>query len=99
MAKYRSKVVEIEAITFDELIQHGLAQPGVNVHNGMPWSFHYQGHPITNESDDCYLIPTLEGTMRMGRDDMLIVGLKGEIYPCKLDIFTRKYEAIEDSPS
>jgi len=89
--KYKKKPVVIEAITFDELVAHGKANT-TNIVNGMPWSFNYDGHPITHETDDCYLIPTLEGTMKMGRGDMLITGVKGEIYPCKLDIFLLTYE-------
>jgi hypothetical protein len=89
--KFRKKPVVIEAITFDELVAHGIAVGG-NVVNGMPWSFNYAGHPITHENNDCYLIPTLEGAMKMGRDDMLITGVKGEIYPCKRDIFDATYE-------
>lgn len=89
--KFRKKPVVIEAITFDELVEHGKAQ-GVPLYNGMPWSFTYGGQPITHENDDCYLIPTLEGTMRMQREDMLIIGVKGEIYPIKDDIFRATYE-------
>lgn len=92
--KYRKKPVVIEAITFDELVQHGLRNT-TNVVNGMPWSFHYNGHPITHENDRCYLIPTLEGTHNMTPDDMLITGVKGEIYPCKKDIFEATYEVAE----
>ena len=92
--KYRKKPVVIEAIAFDELVAHGLAH-GANVVNGMPWSFKYQGHPISHENDDCYLIPTLEGTMRFERGDMLITGVAGEIYPCKPMIFLSTYEPAE----
>jgi hypothetical protein len=91
MAKFRKKPVVIEAITFDELVAHGIAS-GAALHDGVPWSFDYAGHPITHENDDCYLIPTTEGTMRMGRADVLITGVRGEIYPCKLDIFEATYE-------
>jgi len=91
MTQYRKKPVVIEAITFDELVEFGIANGG-NIVRGMPWSFTYAGHPITHENDDCYLIPTLEGTMKMGREDMLITGVKGEIYPCKADIFAATYE-------
>jgi len=94
MGKFRKKPVEIEAITFDELVQYGKANGG-NIVNGMPWSFNYKGHPITHENDRRYLIPTLEGTHNMTPDDMLITGVKGEIYPCKLDIFNATYEAVE----
>lgn len=97
--KFRKKPVVIEAITFDELISHGLAQDKANVVNGVPWSFYYAGHPITHETDDCYLIPTLEGTMKFLRGDMLITGVKGEIYPCKPDIFAATYEPVGGQPS
>ena len=93
MAKYRKKPVVIEAITFSELVEHGKANGG-NIVNGMPWSFDYAGHPITHENDQCYLIPTLEGTMHMTPNDMLITGVKGEIYPCKLDIFEATYDRV-----
>ncbi len=92
MPLFRKKPVVIEAITFDQLVEYGKANCGANILAGMPWSFHYAGHPITHENDDCYLIPTLEGTMKMGRTDMLITGVKGEIYPCKADIFAATYE-------
>lgn len=96
MAKFRKKPVTIEAITFDELVEHGKAvSPPSGIINGMPWSFTYQGQPITHENDGCYLIPTLEGTMRFERGDMLITGVKGEIYPCKGDIFAATYDAVE----
>ena len=91
MTQYRKKPVVITAITFTQLMAHGIASGG-NVVNGMPWSFTYNGHAITHENDDCYIIPTLEGSMRMGRDDMLITGVKGEIYPCKREIFEATYE-------
>lgn len=91
MNQFRKKPVVITAITFDQLVAHGIAAGG-NVVNGMPWSFQYNGHPVTHENDDCYIIPTLEGAMKMGRDDMLITGVKGEIYPCKVEIFQATYE-------
>ena len=93
MAKYRKRPVVIEAITFDELVKYG-KENGANIVNDMPWSFDYAGHPITHESDECYLIPTSEGLMKCTPQDMLITGVKGEIYPCKLDIFFATYEAV-----
>ncbi len=94
MPKFRKKPVVVEAVTFDELVEHGRCN-GANIVNGMPWSFNYQGHPVTHENDDCYLVPTLEGTMKFNRGDMLITGVKGEIYPCKPDIFAATYEPVE----
>lgn len=94
--RYRKKPVVVDAITFDELVAYGCAN-GANIVNGMPWSFDYQGQPITNENDDCYLIPTLEGIMRFERGDMLVTGIAGEIYPCKLGIFEATYEPVEET--
>lgn len=90
MKTYTKKPVTVEAITFDELVQYG-RDNGENIVDGMPWSFKYKGWPISHERDDCYLIPTLEGTHNMTPADMLITGVKGEIYPCKLDIFELTY--------
>ena len=93
MAKFKKKPVVIEAITWDEFIEHGKHEVGEeNLTNGMPWSFNYGGHPVTHKNDECYLIPTLEGTHNMTPQDMLITGVQGEIYPCKIDIFEQTYE-------
>jgi hypothetical protein len=93
MAKFKKLPVIVEAITFDELVAHGIST-GATLHNGMPWSFDYMGYPITHENDGCYIIPTLEGNHYMTQADMLITGDKGEIYPCKTDIFMLTYEAV-----
>lgn len=93
MAQFRKKPVVIEALTFGELVEFGLNN-GANVVNGMPWSFTMNGYPITHASDTSYLITTLEGDHLMTTSDMLIIGVKGEIYPCKKDIFDMTYEAV-----
>ncbi len=93
MAKFRKKPVVVEAITFDELVEHGRDETHCPTYK-MPWSFEYKGKAITHETDDCYLIPTLEGTMRFNRGEMLITGVQGEIYPCKPDIFAATYEPV-----
>lgn len=92
---YQKKPVVVEAITFDEFVALGIAwyeERGRPLPDRMPWSFKYRGHPVTHETDTLYLIPTLEGTMSFTPDDMLITGVKGEIYPCKKDIFAATYE-------
>ena len=40
-------------------------------------------------------IKTLEGTMNALPSDWIIKGVKGEIYPCKPDIFDATYEPAE----
>ena len=41
--------------TFDEFVQYGLAK-GAKPVNGMPWTFQFDGMPVTHENDNCYLI-------------------------------------------
>ena len=40
-------------------------------------------------------IQTLEGTMRANVGDWVIQGVKGELYPCKPDIFAATYDAVD----
>lgn len=40
-------------------------------------------------------IPTLEGVHEARPGDFIIKGVKGELYPCKPDIFRMTYEAAE----
>lgn len=42
-------------------------------------------------------IDTLEGTHRASPGDFIIKGVKGEIYPCKPDIFEMTYEKADPS--
>lgn len=45
------------------------------------------------------LIQTLEGVMQAEPGDWIIRGIKGELYPCKPDIFVKTYEPAEsDEP-
>jgi len=41
-------------------------------------------------------IVTLEGDMTAMSDDWIIQGVKGELYPCKPDIFAATYEAVSE---
>ena len=45
--------------------------------------------------DPALVIVTLEGKMRAEVGDWIIRGVKGELYPCKPDIFTKTYEVAE----
>lgn len=94
MPKYKKKPIVIEAITFEEFIEYGKAH-AERLINGMPWHFEYNGYPVTHANDECYIIPTLEGEYSFTPKDMLITGIKGEIYPCKKDIFYDTYEQVE----
>jgi hypothetical protein len=52
-------------VTFDEFVQYG-KDNGANIVNGMPWSFIFNGHAVTHETDDCYLIGTPSIAFRRG---------------------------------
>lgn len=51
-----------------------------------------------NHPERCIDIVTLEGTMRANIEDWIIRGVKGELYPCKPDIFAATYDAVDGSP-
>jgi len=40
------------------------------------------------------LIKTLEGEMQASPEDWIIEGVKGEVYSCRGDIFTKTYEPL-----
>lgn len=44
-------------------------------------------------------IKTEEGVMRANREDWIIRGVQGELYPCKPDIFQATYERVAESES
>lgn len=44
-------------------------------------------------------INTLEGRMKASIGDMLIEGVKGELYGCRADIFAATYEPVETTPA
>ena len=43
-------------------------------------------------TEEKFIIETLEGNVEMTPKDMLIIGVRGECYPCKADIFAETYE-------
>ncbi len=40
------------------------------------------------------LIPTPGGALRADLTDWIIRGVKGEVYPCKADVFAANYEPM-----
>jgi len=49
---------------------------------------------INNTPEGLY-ITTMEGIMKANKGDYVIKGIKGEIYPCKPDIFQNTYDIIQ----
>lgn len=85
MAKFRKKPVEIEAWLWDgtEKSTNEILKLGNNV-------FFCEGPGNLEEIE----IKTLEGTMTASKGDWIIRGVKGELYPCKPDIFAATYDAV-----
>lgn len=91
MAKYKKIPVTIEAYTFDEMKVLEGRYGAITCNESMLSSFEINGRKIEQINTDTYRIQTLEGYHDMTRDDMLIIGVKGEAYPCKKDIFEMTY--------
>ena len=47
------------------------------------------------QTDEPVAISTLEGIMLANPGDWIITGVKGELYPCKPDIFAATYEEVK----
>lgn len=79
--KFRKKPVVIEAFKW--------------MHDTVPawWTSAY-GIQVNVETGSAF-IPTLEGTHEAKHGDWIIQGVKGELYPCKPDIFEMTYEPAE----
>ena len=89
--KYVKKPIVIEAIKFDEFVESVKYHCKGRIHE----VFMYKGFQCRYENDRCYIVTTLEGLHSFTPDDMLITGIKGEIYPCKIDIFEATYDLYE----
>ncbi len=85
--KFRKKPVEIEAWQFNG--ENGLHWPNW-IHN-----YDRDGKVVFWSNENILTIPTLEGQMFASKGDWIIKGIKGEIYPCKPDIFDMTYEKID----
>jgi hypothetical protein len=94
MAKYRKKPAVIEAAHCSQL--HWAA--GNAWKDLPPWmvAAYDRGEVIFANHPSRILIKTLEGTMTADHGDMVICGVKGELYPCKADIFAATYEHVAD---
>ena len=95
MNNFIKKPIVVEAITFEQLVEYGKKNGG-NIIDNMPWSFEYNGHAVSHENNDCYLVPTVKGISKFNRGDMLITGIDGEIYPCKKHIFDASYSKVSN---
>ena len=90
--KYRKKAVEIEAFQFYVDTMPDWFFDKVCNNSVILRNCDYKRYSI----EEAYCeIETLEGTMIAKGGDYIIKGIKGEIYPCKPDIFVETYERLE----
>lgn len=81
MCKYRKKPVVIEAFQWLGYLETP----------DMPeWAKLYEDPNNTNNA----IIKTLEGAMTAVPGDFIVQGVRGELYPCKPDIFEETYEKV-----
>jgi hypothetical protein len=82
MPKFRKKPVVIEAFcwTVDEV----------------PWWWIEAKETRIDVQSGSAFIPTLEGTHEAKPGDYIIQGVKGELYPCRNDIFLMTYEPVSE---
>jgi hypothetical protein len=101
VARYRKKPVVIEAVQVAAAVYNG------KTWNASPFKCDVlpkwvedafaNGTIAVHPSDREYAllaIKALEGTMVAAPGDWIIRGVKGEIYPCKADIFEATYEPV-----
>ena len=97
--KARKKPVTIEAMQWDgtkESREHVLAW--ITYHGGE--AAHMPARLVAGpgrglvKKPQCIVIHTLEGKMEAQIGDYILRGVKGEFYPCRLDIFQETYEVV-----
>ena len=89
--KFRKKPVIIEAFQFDGDLMNSKGHYYVPDWAVKAWQegvMYYQGAEL--------YIKTLEGDHHVSVGDYVIRGVKGELYPCKPDIFEETYERVEE---
>ena len=89
MAKFKKKPVEIEAVQWLD----------GKISEVTPWISEALNKNPTDEGaiiriGNAIKIATLEGEMTAIDGDYIIKGVKGELYPCKPDIFESTYDAV-----
>ena len=95
MSKFRKKPIVIEAIYHEgewspivQWLQHLAGSHFVFSPDQQP--------PITRNEDGSLNVHTREGDMLADVGDWIIQGVKGELYPCKPDIFAATYDPVDE---
>lgn len=98
--RYRKKPVVIEAFQMtperrrDNSEWPNWLHRAWNMAHEEPGAVYCEDFP-NSDGTDRLMIHTLEGEHRVDWGDFIIQGVKGELYPCKPDIFAATYEIAE----
>lgn len=96
--KYRKKPIVIEAFQMTRERRDSNADWPEWLHKAWQLGRFEEGSvsPYAPGTDDRSLgIMMLEGEVLVAWNDFIIQGVKGEIYPCKPDIFEATHDAVE----
>jgi hypothetical protein len=91
MAKFRKKPVVIEAVQVRDFFEKPVTQVPAWAGDAA-----VEGKLRFFREEQCVQVHTLEGVMEGSVDDWIIRGVKGELYPCKPDIFAATYEQADE---
>lgn len=89
MPKYRKKPIVIKA---EQWLPEEIETPKPKEPDrfGVVWEYDAHGQVARGS------IETLEGNYTVTIGDWIIIGVKGEKYPCKPDIFEQTYELVTE---
>lgn len=88
--KFRKKPVQIEAVQ----VRAGRGGTIVDFSEMPDWLRDALGRGSVVRRRITASICTLEGVMQAQVDDWIIRGVKGELYPCRPDIFVATYDPV-----
>lgn len=98
--KFRKKPVEVEAFQMTQERREDNSDwpewlnEAWNKEQGVVGAVFPAAYPFSDGTDELK-IHTLEGEMRVNFGDWIIRGVKGELYPCKPEVFELTYEEVE----
>jgi hypothetical protein len=92
MSHWRRKAVVVEAWQFMPAGQREVLPPWIDAQwfrdDAAP------GEAVARGAVAHMLIPTPGGTLRANLTDWIIRGVKGDVYPCRAEVFAATYEPV-----
>jgi hypothetical protein len=95
MAKYRKKPIVIEAFQITRLRRLDNSEWPEWLNSAWNKQRTDVGAVFSDQDYGRLQVHTLEGILFVDWNDWMIRGVKGELYPCKPDVFEITYEALD----